>query len=69
MDYQVLIGKIATIVNMPEKEEGLSLSDAILFLDKYVSENQSSLPGKLSHYLVKRSYVKAYNFIIHGEEG
>jgi flagellar biosynthesis chaperone FliJ len=68
MNDQVLISKLATIVNKEEKELGLSLSKAIQQLDKFLEEPTRKLDGKLTHYLEKRSYVKAYEFLKNAQE-
>ena len=68
MDDQVLLRKIATITNQEEKEESLGIPQALKEIDLHLSENKASIPPKLRHYLERRSYIKAYNFLKNGEE-
>lgn len=68
MDDQDLLKKIATITNQAEKEDTLPIAQALKELDLFLDKNRAEIPPKLAHYLEKRSYVKAYEYLKNGEE-
>ncbi|MGJ8650054.1 MAG: hypothetical protein ACSHX4_06830 [Opitutaceae bacterium] len=65
MERQQLRNDLECIVQKREVAEGESMVDILKRLDAVAKE--PSLPKKLEHYLSKRSYLKALEWLDHPE--
>jgi hypothetical protein len=61
MQYSTLKTKLVQLVHGSSNLDGLTLSRTLADLDHWATD--TSLPPKLRHYLEKRSYLKALNFL------
>lgn len=51
------------LAGQAQLEEGKTILDLVKSLDKELAQNRANLPKKLVHFLEKRSYEKALNFL------
>lgn len=54
---------LQALVNPSESYNSTQVVDNLHFLDTLVKEDKGQLPQKLKHYLQKRSYTKALDYL------
>ena len=63
----VMMQEIEQALRIVIGSEKGEVREALAVLDKIVEESTDALPSRLAHFLERRSYVKALEFIENGE--
>ncbi len=63
MDTNVCKKHLEVILNAPQEDNPSALREAILGLDAFFKNHKHQMDKDLAHYLSKRSYQKAWDFL------
>lgn len=61
---KIIEKNLKILAGQVQADPGVTILDTVKSLDKELEENRAGLPKKLVHFLEKRSYEKALNYIL-----